>query len=228
VSIVPRAEATAESIALRLGRFEIRDVVEIFGGVRFAAVLARKPLEGTVAGNVAKWGCGGVAIERSRISFVSTADAAETKEKNKHADFGSGPMTNNVFGKFKEDRTNYAPTGRWPANVTFSDASSVALLAQQSGLLKSGAITQGATLLPRKNPTVWSSFGAHVQPVSRPSNEGTADRFFLRADLREQVAYFAKLIAPPGAILFLDPFMRGSVLQEVAAAEGWAFVGVAP
>jgi len=80
-------------------------------------VMARKPLIGTVPANLAAYGVGALNIDGCRVSFAGKADEQEAKTKNQHADFGSGPMTNQVFGKYDKDRDNYDPVGRWPANV---------------------------------------------------------------------------------------------------------------
>lgn len=88
-------------------------------------VLARKPLDGTVAGNLTKWGVGAINIDGCRVGFADAADERESKTKNQHADFGSGPMTNVVFGKFNKDRENYDPSGRWPANIVHDGSDEV-------------------------------------------------------------------------------------------------------
>ena len=82
-------------------------------------VLARKPLEGTVAENVLKWGVGGLNIDGCRVDFVSDEDKKESTTKNQHEDFGTLPMTNNqVYGDYSMLKPkNYQPTGRFPANL---------------------------------------------------------------------------------------------------------------
>jgi len=95
-------------------------------------ILARKPLDGTVAETVLKWGCGGLNIDGCRIGT-------------------SRPPTNpnpNKFKKWKEqDGCQRSPSnnpdldtskGRWPANLLLDDLAAD-LLDQQSGTLKSGA-----------------------------------------------------------------------------------------
>ena len=82
-------------------------------------VVARKPLIGTVAETVLKYGTGGINIDASRVGFVSDSDKKESTDKNQHADFGTKPMTNNtVYGDYSMiEPKNYEPTGRFPANV---------------------------------------------------------------------------------------------------------------
>ena len=84
-------------------------------------VLARKPLEKglSVAENILIWGVGGINIDASRVGFKDDADYKESTQKNQHADFGTKPLTNNtVYGDYSMVQpTNYAPEGRFPANI---------------------------------------------------------------------------------------------------------------
>ena len=81
-------------------------------------VLARKPLIGTVAANVLAHGTGALNIDGCRIGFASDADERESKEKNRHSDFGTEAGGNAVYGDFTMVAPrNYDAAGRWPANV---------------------------------------------------------------------------------------------------------------
>jgi site-specific DNA-methyltransferase (adenine-specific) len=80
-------------------------------------IVARKPLTGTVAENVQRFGTGAINVDCCRVGFSGADDEQESKQKNQHANFASGPMTNQVFGEFKKDRDNWNPTGRFPANL---------------------------------------------------------------------------------------------------------------
>jgi site-specific DNA-methyltransferase (adenine-specific) len=81
-------------------------------------VMARKPLDGTVANNVLTHGTGGINIDDCRVDFMSDEDRNESTTKNQHKDFGTKPMTNNnVYGDYSMMQpANYDPTGRFPAN----------------------------------------------------------------------------------------------------------------
>lgn len=90
-------------------------------------VLARKPIDGNVETNFAKWGTGMLRIDECRIPFASDDDEAKAKSKNRHEDFGSGARPNHgIFGEEKRDRKNYEAAGRWPPNV-MHDGSAEAL-----------------------------------------------------------------------------------------------------
>jgi DNA modification methylase len=70
-------------------------------------VVARKPIEGTVANNVLKWGTGGLNIDGSRIG---TDKITTTNGKGFAGSFDGG--TNDNGGN--------SHTGRWPANIILS------------------------------------------------------------------------------------------------------------
>lgn len=85
--------------------------------------VARKPLAGTVAANVLEHGTGALNIDACRIQFASAADLAESVEKNRHADFGSGPRNNQIYGTDNRDVGNYdGSKGRWPANLVLDES----------------------------------------------------------------------------------------------------------
>jgi hypothetical protein len=77
----------------------------------------------TVAGNVLAYGTGALNVDACRVAHVNDADRAESEAKNRHADFGSGPRDNRVYGADQRDRGeagNYSgASGRWPTNLVF-------------------------------------------------------------------------------------------------------------
>ena len=77
-------------------------------------VLAAKPMEGSCAENVAKWGVGGLWIEGCRIPYASEYD------RKHQADIcrGSGKF---FGGNGKSKSRTLNPTGRFPANVMMDE-----------------------------------------------------------------------------------------------------------
>lgn len=136
-------------------------------------IVARKPLDGTVAENVQRYGTGALNIDGCRIAFVSDEDEQETKARNQHGDFGSGPMTNQVFGKFIKDRENYVAPARWPANLVHDGSEEVLAEFPQS---EDGVAVKHNTpvgkvsgnIYPRGNTGIDAGFGG----------SGSAARFF--------------------------------------------------
>ena len=87
-------------------------------------VLARKPLEGTVAANVLKWGVGALNIDGCRIEFEDTANPATNPLYRKENGYKlhTGDDSNSTSWKVKKDRGEQPAhsLGRWPANVILS------------------------------------------------------------------------------------------------------------
>jgi DNA modification methylase len=89
------------------------------------AILARKPLRGTVADNVAQWGTGGLNIDGCRIAHDETPKIVTR----------TAPDT---FFTGKQSITKpELHTGRWPANVILDEDAAAALDAQ-SGVRHGG------------------------------------------------------------------------------------------
>lgn len=92
--------------------------------------LARKPLEGTVAQNIERWGVCGINIDGCRI---------EGKPRTTHAagNFRTQDNETGIFGGGFGIRQNPSPQGRWPANLLL-DETAAEMLDAQSWILKNG------------------------------------------------------------------------------------------
>lgn len=197
--------------------------------------VARKPFKGTIAANVQAHGTGGLNIDGCRVSFAGEQDERESKQKNKHGDFGSGPMSNKVFGEYKKDRDNYDATGRWPANLIHDGHDEVVALFPESSVTgKRSAKSQSAEV----KRTNWLT-GNHES--TEYTDQGSASRFFYCAKASkkdrgegnnhptvkptELMAYLCRLVTPPGGIV-LDPFMGSGSTGKAALREGFGFTGM--
>lgn len=83
-------------------------------------LLARKPLDGTIARNILQHGTGALNVDGCRVGFAGLNDESEAKDKNRHADFQSGLRSNRIYGQDNASREkfgNWNPSGRWPPNV---------------------------------------------------------------------------------------------------------------
>ena len=89
------------------------------------AILARKPLVGTVAQNVLEWGTGGLNIDACRYAYGDDAwpgpserppavpqPVFDTEKPGVSLDFKSGVGRNG-------DRFDVPDLGRWPANIYY-------------------------------------------------------------------------------------------------------------
>ena len=96
-------------------------------------VVARKPIEGTVANNVFKWGTGGLNIDGSRIG-------SRDKDESGWAKTGSKASDNVALGRqYDREPISEVGTGRWPANIIL-DPYTAELLDEQSGNIKTGKV----------------------------------------------------------------------------------------
>jgi site-specific DNA-methyltransferase (adenine-specific) len=199
-------------------------------------VLARKPLsEGTVAANVGRWGCGAINVDGCRVSFASDDDERESKEKNRHADFDSGPRKNAVFGSDNRDRSaqgNYDSVGRrrWPANLITDGSDEVVAAFPET---KSGSLQTHHNLRESENGSMSKNY-ARSPRQDMGGDSGSAARFFYssKADQDDRLGskhptvkpvdlmrYLVRLVTPKGGIV-LDPFSGTGTTGEAAFREG--------
>lgn len=151
-------------------------------------VVARKPLIGTVADNVLRYGTGALNINSSRVG-------TEGGCAGKGAGAGARVCGNGLNGTYGKPVTGL---GRWPANVIFTHAPGcgdecapgcpVAALDAQSGVRKG---TKRHTM--RRGATTGTSIGGHgVYGKSAPQeveagygDTGAASRFFTTTEYGE-------------------------------------------
>ena len=201
-------------------------------------VVARKPLEGTVAENVLAHGTGALNIDGCRIgteervaAFTSFAPCARD---------GLGAP-----GTAEARRGTQGPPklyeGRWPGNVIL-DESQAEQLDRQSGVLTSGANPTKRS--SDKYRDVYGDFTGQAECVpARGADTGGASRFFYvpKADAHERprdgdtahptvkpvelMRYLVRLVTPPNGRI-LDPFAGSGTTLEAAIIEGFHGTGV--
>lgn len=187
--------------------------------------VARKPLEGTVAENVQKWGTGALNVDGCR---VETNDGRNRARPPRTANkiLGGGNGTNLTASE-------HNAAGRWPANLIHDGSKDVLELFP---VTKSG----GA---PLRRQGMGYNGGAQGQEVvtGPPGSDGSAARFFYCAKASKSergpgnthptvkplalMRYLVRLVTPPGGTV-LDPFMGSGTTGLAAAAEGFRFVGI--
>lgn len=198
-------------------------------------VLARKPLIGTLAQNVLVHRTGGLNIDGCRVPFADESDERESKAKNQHADFGSGPMTNEIYGKFTKDRENYDPEGRWPANMLhdgvfeplFGDRSRIFFCAKANKADRNDGLEQfverpSAASEFRPNHTEKAATGDDGNPYGRWKPLKNNHPTVKPTDLMQ---YLCRLVTPPGGHV-LDPFAGSGSTGRAAVLEGFQFTGI--
>jgi len=133
------------------------------------AILARKPLTGTVADNVLTWGVGALNIDGSRVAYEGKAPTGS----------GNG-SSKSIFSQVQNSKGNggneTSPLGRWPANVILDEHAAEALDEQ------SGHSVSKATLM-QPDPDndergTWQMRPRKTAQVRGHSDSGGASRFF--------------------------------------------------
>ncbi len=201
-------------------------------------ILARKPLsEKTVAKNVLKHGTGGLNIDASRIEPTSEKDLKDIRSERASTSKGQFAALTTDDKLDRSDRSHV--TGRFPANLVFTEGEATEMLDKQSGLLQSR---------PNKNARKVGQQGMfyenHNPELHRPQYEtakGGASRFFYCAKVSPSergednnhptvkpiklMQYLIRLITPPGGIV-LDPFMGSGSTGLAAKRAGFEFIGI--
>jgi hypothetical protein len=248
--------------------FEIRDVVTHLFGTGFPKslnlgdgrgtalkpaaefwILARKPLDGTYAENVATHGTGVLNIDGCRIGTgEELARRPAIVDPDSPAGFGKGVA---MGGRGHAD-------GRWPAHVVLSHdddctegacvtGCAVHVLDEQSiagGMHSAGAERDGSTA---KVADAYSATSYQLPPnrnMRRLGDKGGASRFFYvaKGSRSEKTAggavenkhptvksialmrWLCRLVTPPGGVV-LDPFAGTGTTGLACHAEGFQFIG---
>ena len=206
--------------------------------------VARKPLDGTVAVNVLKWGTGALNINQSRVCVECGNDDAN--------DFLD------VCLDCAEEQQ-----GRWPANLMHDGSQQVLDLFPETGVSQGGRSgngnaygggfgaehygdekpgygdkgsaarffycpkaskadrNDGCDNLPDKE---WRSEGACVpERDSRPFNPSKNNHPTVKPT--ELMAYLCRLVTPPGGTI-LDPFTGSGSTGRGAVSQGFNFIGI--
>ncbi len=190
-------------------------------------VLARKPLDGTVAANVLKHGVGALNIDGCRVEGGKSVLASPRRN-------ATGGDAGGVYGRLEPPRGDTAgwdPTaGRWPANV-IHDGSDEVLNAFPDVAGQKAPVTG---LEPSAaTGSVWNPRARTASPTPR-ADGGTAGRFFYsaKADTEDRLgsehptvkpvdlmAWLVRLVCPAGGVV-LDPFAGSGTTGLAAMREG--------
>lgn len=186
-------------------------------------VLARKPLDGTVAANVLAHGTGALNIDGCRIEAESWSPAGEPTGGQSVAVLGDG--LNN------SGRSGSHSLGRWPANV-IHDGSDEVVQAFPDAPGQQGDLNPTGRARPTKH-----CLGDMAPPLAHAArgDSGSAARFFYsaKADADDRLGskhptvkpidlmrYLVRLVTPPGGVV-LDPFAGSGSTGVAAMLEGF-------
>lgn len=207
-------------------------------------ILARKPIEGTVAANVLRWGTGAINVDGCR---VATADLVAN-----HARGSESARSKGIYGDSSPQNTHQTPgqsLGRWPANVLLSEEAAGELDADSGvtrdgihvGRNRNGDEHTNEIYGARKNDTRDVGYGgsggaSRFFPVFKyQAKASSKERPRIEEDGRviqhptvkpvDLMRWLCRLITPPDGIV-LDPFAGSGTTIEAALLEGFAPIGI--
>jgi DNA modification methylase/transcriptional regulator with XRE-family HTH domain len=184
-------------------------------------VLARKPLDGTVAETVLRHGTGAINVDACRVG-TETRSTGELISEN--GSIAGGNYAREIVGTVE---------GRWPANVVHDGSDEVvAAFPSEAGAQAPVRGREPSALTDR-------IYGARQRvPGAFHGDSGSAARFFYsaKADAHDRVGskhptvkpidlmqWLVRLITPPGGTV-LDPFAGTGTTGEAAWREGFSAV----
>ena len=215
-------------------------------------ILARKPLDGTVANNVLAHGVGGLNIDACRVGIddgerdvIDNRSGASANNKTVTC-YGDGLGQRKEEGLFKSHAA-----GRFPANVLLDEHAAKEMDEQSVGTRAEkpsksgnrGANLQGAT---------WKNWGDPGEELIKYADSGGASRFFpvfkyqAKAPKKERpvieredgskiqhstvkplalMEWLVSLIVPPGGVV-LDPFAGSGTTLQAAINKGFQPIGI--
>lgn len=165
-------------------------------------VVARKPLAGTVAGNVLATGCGALNVDGCRIG----------RPDGHRTDYGlevGAPAGIGYHGL--DGRTPYdGSAGRWPANVVLDEEAASLLPFDVARFFYTAKASRA-----ERNAGLEGFEGSSGQPARNP--HPTVKPIAL-------MRWLVRLVTPPGG-LCLDPFAGSGTTGVACALEGFEFIG---
>jgi hypothetical protein len=212
-------------------------------------VVARKPLVGTVAGNVLAHGTGAINVDACRVGTT-----VETWPKSRSYPFGGDATYGSTNAP--TEATGDAPAGRWPANTILTHAPDCdpdggceagcpcAEMDAQSGVSTSVGV---AAFKPRSvynadaegydisgteigyGDTGGASrffpafyYTAKASSAERPRGDGVAHPTVKPLDL---MRWLVRLVTPPGGVV-LEPFAGSGTTAEACVVEGFRCIAI--
>jgi len=197
-------------------------------------VMARKPVEGTVANNVLTYGTGGLNIDGSRIGTESVESGRAGRAEASSNSYGAGLM-----GTEKA-----SVQGRWPANIILDPYTAELLDEQTSHLHTAGNKKDTADGLDKGYESSSYEMSYKGRANRTHNDSGGASRFFYvaKASKRDRnegiglnshptvkptslMEYLIKLVTPPNGTV-LDPFTGSGSTGKAAILQGFDFIGI--
>jgi hypothetical protein len=209
--------------------------------------MARKPLDGTLAANTLRHGCGGINVDGCRVGLETIYHPGH-KPQGSFA--GNCPPDSTGSHKWNGNKP-YTKEGRWPANLVHDGSDEVVGLFPESNG-QQGKVTGKEP--SSKTNAIYGDFNG--RPATNPREDsGSAARFFYCAKASDReilpaeehplfgesyaavnnthptvkpvdlMRWLIRLVTPPGGVL-LEPFMGSGTTLVAAKLEGRRAVGI--
>jgi len=193
-------------------------------------ILARKPLIGTVAENVLRYGTGALNIDACRVEGIKDIPASPRRaaQNATYGDLSKDPGTGSGWDK---------NVGRWPANLCHDGSEEVLAAFPETSPGRKNTKPPKAYQANVKNKVYYPKMGGGYHP-GFDDDSGSAARFFYSAKASSAeragskhptvkpialMRWLCRLITPPGGTV-LDPFAGTGTTGEAADREGFGAI----
>lgn len=189
--------------------------------------LARKPLDGTVAANVLKWGAGGLNVDGCR---VDGEDVPEGRTRH------GGGIAGNASSYELPNHKAPMPAGRWPANLLHDGSDEVAAVFPDDASrffysAKTAAWEREIGLQDAQKRTAAELVDRDADSAGMANPAAVAGRTSAgRANTHPTVKgvdvmrWLVRLVTPLGGTV-LDPYTGSGTTGMACILEGFAFIG---
>ena len=197
-------------------------------------VMARKPLEGTVADNVLKHGTGGINIDGCRVEGQKQCVPNAQFHKHKFAN----AETVNVgigYGTGRSGEMSDNSQGRFPANVIHDGSAEAtagfphtAARFFYSPKVSRDERNRGVEHMPKKDKVFNGQSDTRSKDMKGVEQKFTTEpaaNHHPTVKPLDLMKYLVRLVTPPGGIC-LDPFMGSGSTGMAAKDEGFDFIGI--
>lgn len=182
--------------------------------------VARKPIEGTVAANVLKWGTGAINIDGCRVGTKDTLS------------FGSRQLGDGVkYGKCTPTTEGIQnPQGRFPANLIHDGSDEVTELTGDAARFfycaKASRAERNAGCEGLPERSGGSNAKGYTQDIANglDRNRPTTNHHPTVKPIA-LMRYLIKLVTPPNGTV-LDPFLGSGTTAIAAVLEGFDWIGI--
>jgi hypothetical protein len=166
--------------------------------------MARKPLAGTVAANVLRYGTGAINVDGCRVAASDGYEKAWDRLVSTNIGAQGGAYISEGVQHTVDLSQNKPDGGRWPANV-LHDGSDEAT----EGLRDAARYFYTAKASGEDRDEMLGDVPKNVHPTVKPT---------------DLMRYLVRMVTPPGGLV-LDPFTGSGSTGRAAMLEGMRFVG---